>query len=347
MNKEFSTQFYNQLQDEESKKIFELRKMIDWEKNYIGFLNGLIDLNKKYVLSPYDDCYERCKGKKVAVFGAGIDGKMTWYLLKQRGIKVDFFVDNDEKKWGTQYCGAQVISTAELKFRGRDFFVILASRKYAFLFYNDLITSYFPRENIWYPRIGTMFATTGNQYFDCPEMKHEEDEFFIDCGCLDGETDRQFISWCGGAYKKIIAFEPDIYSYQNIKKTCNDIENFEIYNAATGKTAGQGSFNMCVDGGSRLSDEGTCIVAVESIDHVLQGEKATFIKMDVEGAELESLMGAHETIKNYKPKLAISIYHKPEDIINIPEYIMKCRDDYKFYIRHYTSCTYETILYAI
>lgn len=347
MNEEFLTQFYNQLQDEESKKIYELRRKIDIENNYIAFLDGLIDLDKNYVISPYDDCSEKSKGKKVAIFGAGIDGKMTWYLLKQHGIKVDFFVDNDKKKWGTQYCGAQVISAAELKFNGKDLFVILASRKYASLFYQDLTNSYFPRENIWYPRIGTIFATTGKQYFDCPEMKHEEDEVFIDCGCLDGETDRQFISWCGGAYKKIIAFEPDLYSYQNIKKTCNHIKNFEVYNAATGSAVGKANFNMCVDGGSRLSEEGDCTVTVESIDHVLQGEKATFIKMDVEGAELESLIGAQETIKKYKPKLAISLYHKPEDIINIPEYIMKCRDDYKFYVRHYTSCTYETILYAI
>ncbi len=347
MNKEFLTQFYNKLQDDESKKIYELRRKMDWEKNYIEFIDGLIGLNKNYVISSYDDCFEKCKGKKVAIFGAGIDGKMTWYLLKQRGIKVDYFVDNDKKKQGKQFCGALVISAVELKFSGKDLFVILASRMYASLFYQDLTNSYFPRENIWYPRIGTIFAITGKQYFDCPGMRHEEDEVFIDCGCLDGETDRQFISWCGGVYKRIIAFEPDIYSYQNIKKTCNNIENFEIYNAATGRDSGKANFNMCVDGGSRLSEKGDCIVTVESIDHVLQGEKATFIKMDVEGAELESLMGAQETIKKYKPKLAISIYHKPEDIINIPEYIMKCRDDYKFYIRHYTSCTYETILYAV
>lgn len=69
--------------------------------------------------------------------------------------------------------------------------------------------------------------------------------------------------------------------------------------------------------------------------------------MDVEGAELDTLIGAQETIKKYKPKLAISIYHKPEDIYMIPEFIMKCRDDYSFLIRHYTSCTFETILYAI
>ncbi len=77
------------------------------------------------------------------------------------------------------------------------------------------------------------------------------------------------------------------------------------------------------------------------------GERATFIKLDVEGAELETLKGAERTIKEYKPRLAISIYHKPSDIYEIPELLMEYRSDYKFYIRHYTSYVWETVLYAI
>lgn len=104
---------------------------------------------------------------------------------------------------------------------------------------------------------------------------------------------------------------------------------------------------MNASGGSRIDENGSNDIYTESIDQILQGKKATFIKMDVEGAELDSLKGAKDTIKNFKPKLAICIYHKPNDIIQIPEFILECRDDYKFYIRHYTSCNYETVLYAI
>lgn len=69
--------------------------------------------------------------------------------------------------------------------------------------------------------------------------------------------------------------------------------------------------------------------------------------MDIEGAELAALQGGAETIKRYKPKLAISIYHKPEDIIEIPIYIKSLVPEYKLYIRHYTNMYAETILYAI
>ena len=72
----------------------------------------------------------------------------------------------------------------------------------------------------------------------------------------------------------------------------------------------------------------------------------TYIKMDIEGAEMEALLGAQGNIKNNKPKLAICLYHKPEDIIEIPHIILSINPDYKLAIRHYTTCNWETVLYA-
>ena len=68
--------------------------------------------------------------------------------------------------------------------------------------------------------------------------------------------------------------------------------------------------------------------------------------MDIEGSEKEALKGARNTIKKYKPKLAICLYHKPEDIITLPQYILELAPEYKFKIRHYTTFAYDTILYA-
>jgi FkbM family methyltransferase len=86
-----------------------------------------------------------------------------------------------------------------------------------------------------------------------------------------------------------------------------------------------------------------------SIDDFTQGRQIPavhFIKMDIEGAELEALKGAADTIKRFRPKLAISVYHKPEDLFVIPEYIVSLCPDYQFYLGQYSFWRDEIIFYA-
>lgn len=96
-----------------------------------------------------------------------------------------------------------------------------------------------------------------------------------------------------------------------------------------------------------ISDEGEIIVETDTIDNVLAGGKVTFIKMDIEGTELASLKGAAKTIRKYKPKLAICIYHKKEDLWEIQDYISRLVPEYKFYMRAYEDTATELVLYAI
>lgn len=83
------------------------------------------------------------------------------------------------------------------------------------------------------------------------------------------------------------------------------------------------------------------------IDEIVGNDRVSFIKMDIEGAELKALEGAKETILRNAPKLAICIYHKYEDICEIGNYVLKLNPNYKLYIRHYTTCMWETVLYAV
>ena len=69
--------------------------------------------------------------------------------------------------------------------------------------------------------------------------------------------------------------------------------------------------------------------------------------MNIEGAELEALRGCENIIRNQKPTLAISIYHKAEDFVDIPAYLLSLVPEYKLYYRHYSLYKYETILYAM
>jgi hypothetical protein len=76
-------------------------------------------------------------------------------------------------------------------------------------------------------------------------------------------------------------------------------------------------------------------------------ERITYIKMDIEGAELESLHGAERLIKENEPKLAICIYHRKEDLWTIIDYIDSLGIDYDYYIRAYEKTATELVLYAI
>ena len=86
---------------------------------------------------------------------------------------------------------------------------------------------------------------------------------------------------------------------------------------------------------------------VYTIDGALDGEEATFIKMDIEGSELSALKGGGGTIRKYRPKLAICTYHKPEDMWEIPEYVLSLHEDYRLYFRHYNYSRTETVMYAL
>ncbi len=75
--------------------------------------------------------------------------------------------------------------------------------------------------------------------------------------------------------------------------------------------------------------------------------KVDFIKMDIEGAELDALLGAKETLARFKPKLAISVYHDLRHYYKIPQYINSLNLNYKFYLDHYSVRPSESILFAI
>jgi FkbM family methyltransferase len=100
---------------------------------------------------------------------------------------------------------------------------------------------------------------------------------------------------------------------------------------------------------STIKGKNTNKVETASIDDVVRTEKlpkVDFIKMDIEGAELEGLKGAAETIKKYRPNLAISLYHKKEDFITIPQWIQSLDLGYEFYLDHFTIHDEETVLFA-
>ena len=96
---------------------------------------------------------------------------------------------------------------------------------------------------------------------------------------------------------------------------------------------------------SKLSEYGETKIEVHPLDEI--DEKFGFLKMDVEGAEEEVLRGANRIISTQKPIIAISIYHKRDDIWRLPKLILEMNEEYTFFLRHYIVGVIDTVLYAI
>ncbi len=196
------------------------------------------------------------------------------------------------------------------------------------------------------------------QYFDedvVPKHIKGKREVFVDGGSLNLYSSGAFMRWCNNECDKVIAFECD----RRCVNICEDaLEKMPMLREITqlvprGLWSGETEqvFNEVDNYGSSSfvigkGDGKEQVILTTSIDVVANGEPVTFIKMDIEGAELEALKGAQETIKKYRPTLAISIYHKPEDIVQLPQFIKSLVPEYKLYLRNYhLDCT-ETVLYA-
>ena len=102
---------------------------------------------------------------------------------------------------------------------------------------------------------------------------------------------------------------------------------------------------------AKIDESGTEIVHAVPLDLFLEREsireRITFLKMDIEGAEVQALQGAARTVRETKPTLAVCVYHRLSDLWRIPLYLHELVPQYKLYLRHYTDMPTETVCYAI
>lgn len=187
-----------------------------------------------------------------------------------------------------------------------------------------------------------------DQYFVKDIVPLTDKEVFIDCGAFDGDTMKDFIKATGGNYQSIVCFEPvEEFHKKLVKRGAG--KNITAICAGVYKESTTLQFNAEAGKGSSISADAvnTVSVPVRAIDDVPECKDATFIKMDVEGSELDALKGARQTILRNKPKLAICLYHKTKDYIEIPNWIHTLVPEYKLYVRHHSFSINETVLYAI
>ena len=172
---------------------------------------------------------------------------------------------------------------------------------------------------------------------------------YVDLGAYDGDTVEEFIRHCPD-YGWIWALEPDPKNFRKLQAAAGELPRTTL--VSKGSYSGEGELTFSARGGrnSALAESGKKLRPVEltSVDALLQGNRADYIKMDVEGVERETLLGCRGAIARRKPQRSVAAYHRTGDLWELPLLVRELGPDYRLYLRrHKYVPAWEIILYAI
>ena len=185
------------------------------------------------------------------------------------------------------------------------------------------------------------------QYFVQDLISLSEKESFVDIGAYDGDTIREFLKYSKGKFENIYALELCKSNFDKLTEYAAGVHGAEKIHCIN-----KGCWDSLqeVQYGEALSSsaigKGALTGIVDRLDDLLAGKPVTFIKMDIEGAEMNALRGAENIIRTRKPKMAICVYHDLRHFYEVPLYLKSLVPEYKIYFRHHTKSCYETVCYA-
>ena len=349
---------YEHLNDEISKKIFEARRLYA-STGDVGYITGL-ESKYRNLSSDMQVYVEKIqKGTHCLIYGAGRAGHYLAGRFKHFGVTVDSFIDPDESKGPVDKdTGIKVITEQELSenkalYDDKTLVISYSVKPAADEVRKRLIEDIgISEKNI----ISGIFDWRNNQgqYFDFFEAK--ENEVFVDCGCFDGATCYNFAGWCGHkGFDHIYSFEADPVNYAKAKEILAPLGKCDLYPYGTSDVnkkvyfAADAFETSCIisrEEAEKRNFEGVEEIETVALDDVLEGKRITFIKMDIEGAEYEALLGARKLIEINRPRMAISVYHKFEDFVTLADLVLGMHPDYRIAFRHYGFDELETVMYV-
>lgn len=362
---------FDLLLDDQSRRIFWARLICDIKPSVNHFLSlfqttGLLSpMQEKMQEGWYDTIAQlRQQEKKIILYGAGTCGEIIGRQMQKDDCDFFGFCDQNAAAMPEGKLGKPVISPAQLFEQAENFYVVICSTDYDEEIERYLLENHFPADHIlpFFCSFGRSFSgLTQNEYFEFPEY-FAPHTAFVDGGSFHAENSIRFATWSHGKYSKIYAFEPDPSNYQQAEQALQmaGIERVELIPAALGQTPDIVSFVSSNNLYSHIQTEETIpgtFVQVDSaarihqtpvkrLDDVVK-HTVGFIKLDVEGQEMHALVGAQQTIQRDWPLLAVCVYHRPGDMLDIMTYLHELVPEYRFLLRHYSQIHYETVLYAV
>jgi FkbM family methyltransferase len=178
-------------------------------------------------------------------------------------------------------------------------------------------------------------------------FEFSEHESYIDGGSYDGDTIRSFITRVNNRFDDIFAFEPDPVTFKKLRNKFAAEKRVHPFHAGLFSKKGTLKFRDDASRGATFAADGEIEMPITTIDAALAGKRVTYIKLNIEGAEIDALNGARSTITKFLPRLAISVYHRPTDLWQIPQLVRGLNADYDLYLRQHDGGIIETVLYAL
>jgi FkbM family methyltransferase len=195
-------------------------------------------------------------------------------------------------------------------------------------------------------------VTIGDRFF-IPEILSvlSEHEAFLDCGAHHGSVTRKFSDSVHGRWNRIVAIEPDEANADVLNHFIADAwpdstqRRPEFLDILLGAASCTATFHDSLGYASQVSETGHTEMEMQSIDGL--DLAPTFIKLHLEGHELEVLKGARQTLLEHRPIVVATVYHNDDGIWRTPLWLMKTLKDYRLLFRLHSYCGTSAVIYAI
>lgn len=349
-------------------------------KGYINYKLDIQELKKKKVIlfgaGAYGEMVMRYladNGIEIFCYCDNDESKHGKFISGKKIISTKEMIDLDNYIVfiTARHCSNQIkiqLESIGIKSYSFDNFIV-KSRYDEFKYIHDNILNDYKTQNVYTHILKSMVTgeskyceeiMENNSFYALPKFTNTGNDVFIDAGAYVGDTVEQFIWNNIGQFKKIYAFEPGDKQFNAmkfrmerlIKEWALDEKKINCIQAGLGSKSEETLYfendemPLCNNISNKGINGKPKKINIYSLDDYIKDEKVTFIKSDIEGYELELLKGSKKIISLYKPKLAISVYHKPDDLIEIIRYIKSLVPEYKFDLRHHAPTLVDTVLYC-
>lgn len=207
------------------------------------------------------------------------------------------------------------------------------------------------RFRLWHDFDGLSRAVEDEQYFCDSLFTPADREVYVDCGAFDGDTLKEFLARWGSQLERYLAIEPDPINFGKLTTAIAALPEqvaarVEARQLATGVRHCKIPIEPTGLASSRVG-RGSLEVDCAPLDELLGDLVPTTIKMDVEGAEYDTLKGAERLIREHSPLLAVCVYHTQDDLWRLPLLIHSMNPAYRYYLRPHKDEGFDLVCYAV